>query len=94
MHAREMSAEGCLSFVSIAGGVMRGMRDRCEVCPVRHQTICSALVDQELIDLEKISRKRHILAHKVIFHEGSVSNQYFNVKGGAIKLIKTLADGQ
>ncbi len=67
---------------------------RCQTCPVRTTNICSALDDLTLISMEKMSRKRTVKAHEVIFHDGDVSNQYFNVKTGAIKLIKTLGDGR
>lgn len=73
---------------------MNGPQLRCDTCPVRSHNICSALDSADLISLEKISRKRIVKARKVIFHDGDESNQYFNVKSGAIKLIKTLADGQ
>ncbi len=73
---------------------MHAAQLRCQTCPVRTTNICSALDDSALISLEKMSRKRTVKAHEVIFHDGDLSNQYFNVKTGAIKLIKTLGDGR
>ncbi len=73
---------------------MHGTRTRCELCPVRHRSICGALDDDSLSQLVKISRRKYIRVHRTIFLDGDEADQYFNIISGAVKLVKTLADGQ
>ncbi len=72
---------------------MHGVCARCEMCPIRHRSVCGVLSDEELSTLSKMSRRKLVQAHHPIFHEGDEADQYFNVVRGIIKLVKTLTDG-
>ncbi len=65
-----------------------------QIAPVRQTGICGVLDDEFLIQLVKFSRHKCIRAHRTIFLDGDEADQYFNIVCGAVKLVKTLADGQ
>ncbi|WP_088344908.1 MULTISPECIES: Crp/Fnr family transcriptional regulator [Rhodomicrobium] len=73
---------------------MRAICTRCGTCPIRYQSICGALTDDELSRLSVISRPRVVGAHQPIFRDGDEAEQCFNVISGVVKLVKTLADGE
>ncbi|MBL8670406.1 MAG: helix-turn-helix domain-containing protein [Alphaproteobacteria bacterium] len=66
----------------------------CMTCAVRHLSICSAL---EGPALERFAAAVHIMsldAQAPIFDEGEPATAVFNVKEGAVRLYKLLADGR
>lgn len=66
----------------------------CLTCAVRHLSICSAL---EGPALERFASSVHVMAlgaQAPIFDEGEPAVSVFNVKEGAIRLYKLLADGR
>lgn len=67
---------------------------RCDHCAVRHQAICGALSNAELVTLNQISRRRMVKAGQTIMSDEDPADFFANVISGAIKLTKTLADGR
>jgi CRP/FNR family transcriptional regulator len=66
----------------------------CETCEVRDRGICSALDDNELLQLNKITTEVKLGAGGTAFMEGDDSTYLFNVVSGAIRLSKSLPDGR
>jgi CRP/FNR family transcriptional regulator len=67
---------------------------RCDHCAVRHQAICGALSNAELVTLNQISRRRMVKQGQTIMSDEDPADFFANVISGAIKLTKTLADGR
>lgn len=72
---------------------MHSIRARCETCPVRRDGICAALETEALSELLRLSRQKTFPAHREIFRDGDLADYYYNITGGIVKLVKTLADG-
>ena len=66
----------------------------CETCEVRDRGICSALDENELLQLNKITTEVKLEAGGTAFMEGADSTFLFNVVTGAIRLSKSLPDGR
>jgi CRP/FNR family transcriptional regulator len=66
----------------------------CEACAVWEVAVCSALEDDELGDLDAILQRRQLAANAVLFDEGEVATQVYNVTDGCLKLFKLLPDGR
>jgi len=66
----------------------------CAACAVRQVAVCSALDDDELGDLDAILQRRQLAANAVLFDEGEVATQVYNVTDGCLKLFKLLPDGR
>jgi len=66
----------------------------CAACSVRQVAVCSALDDDELGDLDAILQRRQLVANAVLFDEGEVARQVYNVTDGCLKLFKLLPDGR
>ena len=73
---------------------MHGIHKRCDTCQTRSAGICSALDDDSLDQLLKLSRRRVVSAHQAIFRDGDEADHYFNITAGVVKLVKMLADGR
>jgi CRP/FNR family transcriptional regulator len=73
---------------------MHGLKARCDGCPSHQRGICSVLEPSTLTELFRISRRKIIPAHNVIFRDGDASDYYYNITTGIVKLVKTLADGE
>jgi CRP/FNR family transcriptional regulator, anaerobic regulatory protein len=72
---------------------MHSVRVRCDSCQVRCGGICAALDNEARADLLRISRRKTVPAHQAIFRDGDLSDNYYNIASGIVKLVKTLADG-
>ena len=72
---------------------MHGLRARCGNCQASCDGICAVLGNEARADLLKISRKKTVPAHQAIFRDGDLSDNYYNITSGIVKLVKTLADG-
>ncbi len=72
---------------------MHSILPRCDACTVRYRGICGALGQEERAQLLKLSRRKAISGHQVIFRDGDEADHYFNIVSGVVKLVKTLADG-
>jgi CRP/FNR family transcriptional regulator len=67
---------------------------RCHECLVRDSSLCASLSDSELTKLSTISRRKAVPAGAVISWEGDDNALCANVVKGALKLLKTTADGR
>lgn len=67
---------------------------RCEHCAIRHQAVCGALSDEQLVHLNKIAKRRRIAAGQVIMSDEDQAAFFANVISGVVKLTKTLNDGR
>ncbi len=67
---------------------------RCSTCAIRHKAICDALSASEIQALNRLSRKRTVLAGQMILGEGEARTIFANIVSGVVKLTKTLDDGR
>ena len=73
---------------------MHRISSPCDVCPVRNRGPCGTRNDQLFLALTKFARRKTLKIHEFIFCEGDISDQYFTLVAGAVKLVKSLADGR
>ena len=73
---------------------MHGICTRCEVCPIRHRSVCGSLADEELAALSKVARKRLCGPNQTIFADGDEAKYYFCMVRGIVKLVKTFTTGE
>ena len=66
----------------------------CQTCPVRDQSICAALSDEELREVSRITTAVDLAKGTTVFFEGDENTYLFNVVGGAVRLSKLLSDGR
>jgi CRP/FNR family transcriptional regulator len=66
----------------------------CQSCPVRDQTVCAALSDEELREVSKITTAVNLAKGAIVFFEGDENTYLFNVVSGALRLSKLLSDGR
>ncbi len=66
----------------------------CSDCAIRHRSVCGALSSDELIAINRISRRRSYEAGQTIMHEGEHADFFANIVNGVVKLTKTMADGR
>lgn len=67
---------------------------RCLDCLVRDTSLCSSLLDSELISLSQIGRRRVIPAGQVVSWAGEPSTICANIVGGSLKVTAATADGR
>lgn len=70
------------------------MINNCDQCVVRNKSICSALDSDELIAINRLTRKVAIKAGQALIWEGDDSLIVANVVEGAFKLTSSLEDGR
>lgn len=68
--------------------------DPCVACEVRDISVCESLTDVELARLEAIKTTLAFKSGDVLIREGEPADHLFNVKSGAVKIYKLLADGR
>ena len=66
----------------------------CEACEARHQGMCGALTDGELLALSGASGKRVLEPGETIVGDSQEIMAYANILSGVAKLSKTLGDGR
>ncbi len=66
----------------------------CLRCQVRNRAICSALEDDQLVDLNAISEHVTLERDQNVFFEGDPADYLFNIIEGNIRVHKSLADGR
>jgi len=66
----------------------------CQTCQVRDRTICAALDDVELRELNAVATAVRLRAGQVVFYEGDPDTYLFNVTTGVVRLSKLLPDGR
>lgn len=67
---------------------------RCQTCAIRHKAVCGALTDQELSELNRISRRRICTPGEAILRADEEVDFFANIVTGAVKLTKILSDGR
>lgn len=67
---------------------------RCSTCAIRHQAICGALRDDELLRLNQIARHRSFAPGQTVMSDDDRAEFLANVISGVVKLAKTLPDGR
>jgi len=68
--------------------------DPCLHCTVRHLSVCSALNDEEMHALKHITLSRAVPSGARIARMGEMRNHVYTVTEGALRLVRTLADGR
>ena len=66
----------------------------CQRCKVRNRAICSALKDEQLVDLNAISEHITLERERTIFFEGDPADYLYNIIDGNVRIHKSLADGR
>ncbi len=66
----------------------------CQTCEVRDKAICSALSDEELRELCRITTEVNLHRSQAAFYEGDENTYLFNVVTGSLRLSKMLSDGR
>ena len=66
----------------------------CAACPVRDMSICAALTDDEMTELNAILTTVQLGAGDGLIDEGEAATHVYNVTSGALKLYKLLPDGR
>jgi len=66
----------------------------CLLCTIRSLSICDALDERELQELERLSQRVHLSARAPLFSEGDHSDAAYNVCEGTVRLSKLLPDGR
>jgi len=67
---------------------------RCQICAIRHKAVCGALSDEELTELNWISRQRVCKPGEPILRADDEVEFFANIVNGAVKLTKILGDGR
>ncbi len=67
---------------------------RCDHCAVRHQAVCGALSEEELVHMNRIAHRKLVTAGETIMSDEEPAEFFANVVSGVVKLTKTLADGR
>jgi CRP/FNR family transcriptional regulator len=67
---------------------------RCSACAVRSLSICGALDQADLAELERISRHVHLAPSETLFTAGQVASSVHSLTAGVARLYKLLPDGR
>ncbi len=67
---------------------------RCHHCAIRHHSVCGALKEEELFELNKIARQKHFKAGETIVSDTEAADFFANIVSGVVKLSKTMSDGR
>lgn len=66
----------------------------CQVCTVRHLTVCAPLDDAEVQEVSTIASSVELGPGDPLFDEGEPAKSVYNVTAGTVKVYKLLADGR
>lgn len=66
----------------------------CAGCSVRLVSVCGALDLSELEELERISQVTTFAPKTMLFDQGALASNVFNVTEGVVRLYKSLSDGR
>jgi len=69
-------------------------RHPCAGCTVRDTAVCGVLGSDDLADFKACGGHQSLGPGQPLFHEGDPAREVYNVTGGALKLVKLLADGR
>ena len=91
----ELSAHGGEHGVDAHGVCVRHHANvDCAHCKIRPLSLCGALDDDELAQLESIARGAHFAQRQAIFSQDERVDAVFNVTVGAARLYRLLPDGR
>lgn len=74
--------------------VASGQLSRCDACAIRNRAVCGALSESELLQLNRIGRRRSLKTGDTIMSDEEPAEFLANIISGVIKLTKTLSDGR
>lgn len=80
--------------VPTACGAPTACGEICEKCRVRLITICAALADDEIGELELLAERRSLPARRALFHQGDAVNGLYTITSGSVRLQNDLSDGR
>jgi CRP/FNR family transcriptional regulator len=66
----------------------------CSDCDIRTASICGALHDDELSELDHLAHRKRYDGRVTLFSEGDPGKYVFNVREGVIRLSRLLSDGR
>jgi CRP/FNR family transcriptional regulator, anaerobic regulatory protein len=66
----------------------------CADCAVRGSSVCAALDNAELRELEHISRHLHFASCETVFAQEEMTTSFYNLLEGVMRLYKLLPDGR
>ncbi|WP_416896874.1 MAG: Crp/Fnr family transcriptional regulator [Minwuia sp.] len=67
---------------------------RCQICAVRHKSVCGALDERELAALNAIAHQKLLARGEPIMNADDHVDYFANIVHGAVKLTKLLSDGR
>ncbi len=66
----------------------------CSACEARHRGICGTLTADQLVELNKHSKRRKFAGGTEVIGQGETLSAYSNILRGVVKLSKMLSDGR
>ena len=66
----------------------------CLHCSVRHLAVCSALSPDEVQALEQVTVSQQVSMGSTLARTGEERDHVYTLTGGALRLVRTLADGR
>jgi CRP/FNR family transcriptional regulator len=66
----------------------------CADCSVRGSSVCAALDNAELRELEHLSRQIHFASCETVFAQEEMTTSFYNLLEGVMRLYKLLPDGR
>jgi CRP/FNR family transcriptional regulator len=66
----------------------------CADCSARGSSVCAALDDAELRELEHLSRHLHFASCETVFAQEEMTTSFYNLLEGVMRLYKLLPDGR
>jgi CRP/FNR family transcriptional regulator, anaerobic regulatory protein len=102
IYLREFFRRGRVKHFEPAGAMIRTIFPnpnrasfgRCSACAVRSLSICGALDQADLRELERISRHVHLAPNEALFMAGEAAGAVHNLTSGVARLYKLLPDGR
>ena len=70
----------------------RSRFERCQICSIRHRSICGALSDVEHSELSKIAKHQHFIAGQIIMPDQGASLFHASLRSGVLKLTRRSSD--
>lgn len=68
--------------------------DKCSGCAIRHSSLCGALTNEEITDLNMIAARKQFSVGQSYYFQGDVIHSFANVTQGMAKLVRTSEDGR
>ncbi len=82
--------------LTVAGGCVsaESCRSVCATCRVRLYAVCSAMSDEDIADLERLSHHIELAQRAPLFMAGDLARSVYTVTSGSLRLQRDLADGR